>query len=129
MIAAYHRRTPQVQPPLESGRARRFAASGPRARKLFGADDYAAIRPHRVPLLRQRASSGRRPAPRDAHKIAHIPGVIVHGRYDVVTPLKNAWDLHRVWPSAELRIVPDAGHAMTEPGIVHEIVSATQRFG
>jgi proline iminopeptidase len=66
---------------------------------------------------------------RDAHKIAHIPGVIVHGRYDVVTPLKNAWDLHRVWPSAELRIVPDAGHAMTEPGIVHEIVSATQRFG
>jgi proline iminopeptidase len=64
----------------------------------------------------------------DAHRIAHIPGVIVHGRYDVVTPLKNAWDLAKAWPSAELRIVPDSGHAMTEPGIIREIVSATNRY-
>jgi proline iminopeptidase len=51
----------------------------------------------------------------------------VHGRYDVVTPVKSAWDLSRVWPEAVLRIIPDAGHAMTEPGIVHELVSATRR--
>ena len=57
-----------------------------------------------------------------------IPGIIVHGRYDVVTPLKNAWDLKKAWPRAELRIVPDAGHAMTELGIVHELVTATNRF-
>jgi len=57
-----------------------------------------------------------------------IPGVIVHGRYDVVTPVKNAYDLHRAWPQADLRVVADAGHAMTEPGIVHELVSATKRF-
>lgn len=60
--------------------------------------------------------------------IRHIPGVIIHGRYDVVTPLRTAWDLHRAWPEADLRIVPDSGHAMTEPGIVHEIVSAAERF-
>ncbi len=65
---------------------------------------------------------------RDAKKIQHIPGVIVHGRYDIVTPLKTAWELKRNWPEADLRIVPDAGHAMTEPGIIHELVSATQRF-
>jgi proline iminopeptidase len=64
----------------------------------------------------------------DAHRIAHIPGAIIHGRYDVVTPLKNAWDLARAWPRAELKIVPDSGHAMTERGIVHEIVSATNKF-
>lgn len=64
----------------------------------------------------------------DAHRLSAIPGVIVHGRYDVVTPLRNAWDLKRVWPHAELRIAPDAGHAMTEPGIIHELVSATRRF-
>ncbi len=64
----------------------------------------------------------------NAHKIAGIPGVIVHGRYDVCTPFRNAWDLHKAWPRAELRIVPDAGHAMTEPGIVHELVSATRRL-
>ena len=64
----------------------------------------------------------------NAHKIADIPGVIVHGRYDVCTPFRNAWDLHKAWPRAELRLVPDAGHAMTEPGIVHELVSATRRL-
>ncbi|GAB4226392.1 MAG: prolyl aminopeptidase [Methyloligellaceae bacterium] len=64
----------------------------------------------------------------DAPRLAGIPGVIVHGRYDVVTPLKSAWELSKRWPEAELRIVPDAGHAMTEPGIIHELVGATQRF-
>ncbi len=64
----------------------------------------------------------------DAHKIRGIPGVIVHGRYDVVTPVKIAWDLADAWPEADLRIVPDSGHAMTETGIVHELVLATRRF-
>ncbi len=61
-------------------------------------------------------------------KIRHIPGVIVQGRYDVVCPATSAWDLHRAWPESDLRIVPDAGHAAAEPGIVHELVSATDRF-
>jgi proline iminopeptidase len=64
----------------------------------------------------------------DAGKLAGIPGAIVHGRYDVVTPLKSAWELSRAWPDADLRVVADSGHAMTEPGIVHELVSATRRF-
>lgn len=64
----------------------------------------------------------------EAPKIAHLPGAIVHGRYDVVTPMKSAWDLAKVWQKAELRIVPNAGHAMTEAGIVHEIVSATNKY-
>jgi proline iminopeptidase len=63
-----------------------------------------------------------------AHRLRQIPGVIVHGRYDVVTPAKIAVDLARAWPEAELRIVADAGHAMTEAGIVHELVAATKRF-
>jgi proline iminopeptidase len=61
-------------------------------------------------------------------KIRKIPGVIAQGRYDVVCPAKSAWDLHRAWPEADLRIVPDAGHAASEPGIIHELVSATDRF-
>ncbi len=60
-------------------------------------------------------------------RIRHVPATIVNGRYDVITPLRNAWDLARRWPEAELRIVPAAGHAMTEPGIVHELVAATRR--
>ena len=64
----------------------------------------------------------------DAGRLKNIPGVIVHGRYDLCTPVAIAWDLHRAWPEADLRIVPDSGHAMSEPGIVHELVSATEAF-
>lgn len=64
----------------------------------------------------------------DAHKIRHIPGVIVQGRYDVVTPMKTAWDLHTAWPEAELVMVGDSGHAASEPGIVDALVRATNNF-
>ena len=61
-------------------------------------------------------------------KIRHIPTVIVQGRYDVVCPMRSAWDLHRAWPEADVRIVPDAGHSALEPGNTHELISATDRF-
>ena len=65
---------------------------------------------------------------RDAHRLKAIPAVIVQGRYDVVCPARSAWDLHRAWPEADLRIVADAGHSAFEPGIAHELVEATDRF-
>jgi proline iminopeptidase len=61
-------------------------------------------------------------------KIRKIPAVIVQGRYDVVCPVKSAWDLHCAWPEADLRIVADAGHSAFEPGNIHELISATDRF-
>ncbi|MCF8605490.1 prolyl aminopeptidase [Gordonia sp. HY442] len=65
---------------------------------------------------------------RDVGSIEHIPAVIVQGRYDVVCPMRSAWDLHKAWPAADLHIVDDAGHASFEPGIVHHLVEATDRF-
>jgi proline iminopeptidase len=65
---------------------------------------------------------------RDIDRIRHIPGVIVHGRHDVVTPARNATDLAAVWPEADLRIVEDAGHSAAEPGIAAELVAATRRL-
>ena len=62
------------------------------------------------------------------NRIRKIPAVIVQGRYDVVCPVKSAWDLHCAWPEADLRIVPDAGHSAFEPGNIHELISATDRF-
>ena len=50
-------------------------------------------------------------------KIRHIPAVIVQGRYDIVCPMMSAWDLHRAWPEADLRIIPDAGHSATEASL------------
>ncbi len=65
---------------------------------------------------------------RDAHKLQGIPGVIVQGRYDVCTPARTAWDLHRNWPQADFHIVPDAGHAFDEPGILALLVQSLNRF-
>ena len=64
----------------------------------------------------------------NAHRIRNIPGVIVQGRYDVVTPMKSAWDLHKAWPEAELVLVGDAGHAASEPGIVDALIRATNAY-
>ena len=66
---------------------------------------------------------------RNVERIRQIPAVIVQGRYDVVCPMRSAWDLHRAWPEADLKIVQDAGHSAFEPGIMHELLEATDRFG
>ncbi len=65
---------------------------------------------------------------RDMHKIAHLPGIIVHGRYDVICPLDNAWALHQVWPNSELQIIREAGHSAGERGIVDALVRATDQM-
>jgi len=64
----------------------------------------------------------------DARRLGGIPGVIVHGRYDMVCPLDNAFALHEAWPEAELQIIRDAGHSGAEPGIVDALVRATNDF-
>ena len=65
---------------------------------------------------------------RDASRLADIPGTIVQGRYDLICPLRSAWELHRAWPRARIEIVPDAGHAAFEPGIRSALVAATDQF-
>ena len=62
---------------------------------------------------------------RDAGRLKAIPGVIVHGRYDVICPLESAWELHRAWPGSELRIIADAGHSAAEPGNMDALITAT----
>lgn len=64
----------------------------------------------------------------DVYKIRHIPAVIVHGRYDIVCPFKNAWDLHKAWPEARFEPIPTAGHAVDEPGIIDALIRATESF-
>ena len=140
MVAAYHRRltSPDRRVQLEAARAwsvwegttLSLIPDMERVR-YFGADHYALA----FARIECHYFMNHGFFARDDHLLAnvdrvrHIPGVIVQGRYDVVTPVRSAYDLKRAWPEADLRIVPDAGHAMTEPGIVHELVTATRRFG
>jgi len=139
MIAAYHRRLTSPDPDVQIEAARAWSAwegktlsllpDADRVRR-FSEDHYALafarIECHYFVNRGFFASDDQLIA--DAHRLSDIPGIIVHGRYDVVTPVKIAFDLARNWPRAKLRVVPDAGHAMTEPGIVHELVAATKAF-
>ncbi|AXK40830.1 prolyl aminopeptidase [Crenobacter cavernae] len=61
-------------------------------------------------------------------KIAHLPAVVVQGRYDLVCPPVSAWELAQAWPKAELVVVPDAGHSLWEPGILDATLAALERF-
>ncbi len=65
---------------------------------------------------------------RDAHRIDDIPGTIVHGRYDVVCPVRNAWELHAAWPRSQLVICPASGHSGFEPEIAQALVRATDGY-
>jgi proline iminopeptidase len=65
----------------------------------------------------------------DAGRLQGIPGTIVQGRYDVVCPARTAYDLHRAWPEAELRLVEGAGHAFSEPLILDRLIEATDHYG
>lgn len=65
---------------------------------------------------------------RDAGKLKGIPGVIVHGRYDMPCPARYAWALHKAWPQAEFYLIEGAGHAFTEPGILDRQIRATDKF-
>ena len=65
---------------------------------------------------------------RDAHKLKDIPGLIVHGRYDMPCPAKYAWTLHKAWPKAEFFLIERAGHAFTQPGILDRLIYATDKF-
>ncbi len=60
--------------------------------------------------------------------IRNIPCTIIQGRYDIPCPIESAWELHKAWPEAKLEIIPDAGHAATEPGIMDALIRATDQF-
>ncbi|KAK3193207.1 hypothetical protein Dsin_024517 [Dipteronia sinensis] len=61
-------------------------------------------------------------------KIRHINTTIVQGRYDVCCPMMSAWDLHKAWPEADFKVVPNAGHSANELGIAAELVAANEKL-
>jgi len=138
VVAAYRRRLTADDPLVRLEAARAWSLwegqtitllPSPALRERFGQDEYALafarIENH---YFVHDAFLEPGQLIRDAHLIRHIPGVIVQGRYDLATPMRTAWELHRAWPEAAFHIVPDAGHAYDEPGILHHLIEATDRF-
>lgn len=139
MLGAYHRRLTGPDPVVAMEAARRWSVwegstshllASPGTIARFGEDRFALafarIEAHY--FVNQAFMEVPDQILRDVGRLQHIPAVIVQGRYDVVCPLRSAWDLHRAWPEATLRIVPDGGHSAFEPGIVHELITATDTY-
>lgn len=61
-------------------------------------------------------------------RLADIPSIIVHGRYDTICPLQNAWQLHKAWKGSELNIIPATGHSAFEAGNIDALIKATDHF-
>jgi proline iminopeptidase len=139
MIAAYHRRVTGPDPAVRIAAAKAWSIwegstlslqPDPERIRQFGLDEYALAfaRLECHYFVHGAFFDADDQLLRDAHCLGGIPGTIVHGRYDVVTPVKNAFDLKEAWPRADLRVVPDAGHAMSEPGIFRELLAATRAY-
>jgi proline iminopeptidase len=139
LIAAYHRRLTSEDPAVQIEAARAWSTWEGRTLSLLPdvdrvrqiSQDHYALAFARIEchyFVNRGFFETDDQLIRNATRLKAIPGVIVHGRYDVVTPVKNAFDLARAWPEADLHVVPDCGHAMTEPGIVHALVAATRNF-
>ncbi|MEU1726633.1 prolyl aminopeptidase [Nonomuraea sp. NPDC005692] len=134
LLGAYHRRLFDPDPEVHLPAARAWAAWELAANTLLPAPappltdrevlGFARIEAHyftRRCFLREGELL-------DVAAIRDVPCVIVNGRYDMKTPPDAAWELHRAWPEAELRIVEDAGHGGAEPGTLHELVRATDGY-
>ncbi len=138
MVAAYYRRLTGDDEALRIQAARAWSLWEGRAATLLPDEDLRAhfadpgfaLAMARIEChyFRHRAFLDHDQLLRDAHRLADIPGCIVHGRFDTVCPLDQAAALARAWPRARLDIVEGAGHAASEPGIRDALVRATDAF-
>lgn len=138
LVAAYHRRLTGDDQVARMAAAKAWSIwEGRTATLLPNADIRAHFAdPHLALSLARiechyfvhQAFLGPRQLLADAGRLAGIPGVIVQGRYDLICPMRSAWELHQAWPRAELKIIPDAGHSAFEPGIRAALVEATDQF-
>jgi proline iminopeptidase len=139
LLPAYQRRLDSPDPRVQLAAARAWSLWEARTSRLYEdpttvahyIDDQFALAFARIEnhyFLNRGFLAREHQLIEEVGRIRHIPAVIVQGRYDIVCPMEAAWSLHRAWPEAELRIVPDAGHSATEPGVIHELILATDRM-
>ncbi len=139
LVSAYYRRLTSTEPTVRLDAARAWSVWEARTSKLVVSEElirrhgddrfaeaFARIECHYFKHRCWFARDDQLVA--DAVRLRHLPGAIVQGRYDVVCPIRSAWDLHRAWPEAELHVIPEAGHSAFEVGITNRLIEVTDRF-
>jgi proline iminopeptidase len=125
LMSAYYRRLTSPDEAIRLAAARSWSVW--EASTSFLLQDEAFIRGHEDPQFAL-SFEVEDQLLRDAHRLRGIPGAIVHGRYDVVCPMQNAWELHKAWPDAKLMISPSSGHSAFEAENTDALIKATDSF-
>lgn len=138
LLAAYHRRLMDPDPKVHLPAARAWSTyegacstllPSPETVAAFGEDQMAlGLARMEVHYFANHVFLRENQLLDEIAAIRDIPGAIVQGRYDIVCPIANAYELHKAWPRAHFTVVPDAGHSAMEPGIRRGLVAATERF-
>jgi proline iminopeptidase len=139
MVAAYYRRLTSSDPEIQLAAAKAWSIWEGRTATLLPnnsvlhhfADPRAALSIARIECHYFVNQSFFRPNQllADAAKLNDIPGYIIHGRYDTICPLEQAWALHQAWPQAQFRVIPGCGHSAMEKGIRSALIEATDELG
>ncbi|MBD3610062.1 MAG: prolyl aminopeptidase [Gammaproteobacteria bacterium] len=138
MVSAYYRRLTSDDEVARMAAAKAWSVWEGRTATLQGrqevvdhfADPYTALSVARIEChyFMHNAFLEDNQILRDMHKIKDIPGIIIHGRYDIICPLENAWELHQAWPQSVLKIIDNAGHAASEEGILSALIKASDKM-
>lgn len=138
ILGSYYRMLTHQNPAVHIPAAQSWAAYETAICKLVPSDpmvEESKDPAHALPISRIEAHYFMNDRLKDGHfildhvdKFRHIPAVIVQGRYDAVCPVETAWELHKAWPEADLRVIPDAGHSAFEDSIARELVRVTDEF-
>ncbi|MBR32473.1 MAG: prolyl aminopeptidase [Spirochaetaceae bacterium] len=135
MIHAFHRRLNDTDPEVQLNAARAWSlwegsalnlVPDPETMEEFGEIALALARIENHFFFHNCFFDSDNYILENVEKFRHIPSILIHGRYDMVCPVKNAYDLHKAWPESSLVIVPDAGHAGSEEGIIKALLGATE---
>ena len=135
LLGAYLRRLTDPDPKVHLPAAKAWDVYETRGSTLLPPDAAELAEPARLSMARIEAHymrhgifMGAGELLASVSRFRHLPGAIVHGRYDMLCPVDAAFALSAAWPAATLDIVPDAGHSAMEPGIRRSLVAATDRF-
>lgn len=136
LIAAYHRRLTASDVETQSAFARLWTGWEASCATVRGGDGsgpggayaraFARIETHYFTNLGWLEEDGW--ILNNIDRIAHIPGHIVQGRYDLICPPASSYALHRAWPGSAFHMVEDAGHALSEPGITAKLVEIMDKM-
>jgi proline iminopeptidase len=135
IVEAYLRRLHDPDPAIHMPAAVAFRSFDQRCSTLLPSRDPVQAGPQTLAVARIEVHYVRHQAfledselLRGVGRFRHVPGVIIHGRYDMIAPIDGAFALARAWPEATFKVIEGASHSTADPSVLAALIEATNRF-